>query len=242
MTDTPWYYVLDGNRVGPVAAAEIAALISEGVLSRRTLVWQEGMDGWEPASTHFSPDAPPPLPGLADLPRAGQRRSPQPEPATGLDGLYIHAPARGFSEAIRVCLGKYIAFSGRASRSEYWYFFLFTVLAGLVAAVLDAGLFGTGWEDEFSPLNTLTNLALLLPMLAVGWRRLHDINRSGWWIGGFWLALMGGGFLIGLMGATGGLVGAGAGAALLGIGVLVYFIVMLVFLCPRGDPGPNRFG
>ena len=248
MNSHSWYYVADGNRIGPVDAAEIEHLIAEGTLSRRTLVWQEGMDGWEQAGAHFPPDqpgTPPPVPGMTDLPRAGSRRpaaSARTDRTTGIDGLYIHAPARSFTEAISVCLGKFVTFSGRASRSEYWYFFLFTVLAGMVAAFLDAALFDTGWDDEFSPLNTITNLVLLLPTLAVGWRRLHDIDRSGWWIGGFWLAMIGGGVLIAFMGATGGLAGAGAGAALLGIGVLVYVIVMLVFLCTRGDPGPNRFG
>ena len=88
-----------------------------------------------------------------------------------------------------MCLNKYVTFSGRASRSEYWYFFLFCVLLLLATTVVDMVIFGVG--NKVSPITALTQLALLLPYLAVGVRRLHDTNRSGWWIGGYWLGLVG---------------------------------------------------
>jgi uncharacterized membrane protein YhaH (DUF805 family) len=72
-------------------------------------------------------------------------------------------------------LKKYAVFSGRARRQEYWMFFLFSVIASIVLAIIDA-ILGT------SILQWLYVLATLIPSLAVGVRRLHDTNRSGWWV------------------------------------------------------------
>ena len=74
-----------------------------------------------------------------------------------------------FVQAIKSCLGQYATFSGRASRSEYWRFFLFQVL--VMAAT---GMLG-------DVINGLASLALMLPALAVGTRRVHDIGRTGGW-------------------------------------------------------------
>ncbi len=72
-----------------------------------------------------------------------------------------------FQQAIRTCLAKYATFTGRASRSEFWWFTLFQVLAVVVAAAI------------YRHLGTLVMLALLVPSVAVGARRLHDIGKSG---------------------------------------------------------------
>ena len=79
-------------------------------------------------------------------------------------------------------LSSYATFSGRARRSEYWYFTLFALLASLALGVVD-GLVGTdeGMGGQ-GLLSGLATLALLLPSLAVTARRLHDTDRSGWWI------------------------------------------------------------
>ena len=82
----------------------------------------------------------------------------------------------GFQEAVRTVLSKYATFTGRAARPEFWWFALFSLLAHLVASFLDGLLFGQQLIDG------LLALALLLPSLAVGARRLHDIGRSGWWL------------------------------------------------------------
>ena len=84
-----------------------------------------------------------------------------------------------FVESVEICLKKYSDFSGTASRNEYWWFFLFSSLLVLVAAIADAILFGTG--DSIRIIGSLVYLGLLLPGLAVGTRRLHAINKSGWW-------------------------------------------------------------
>src|SRR5262249_54035332 len=95
----------------------------------------------------------------------------------------------GFGEAIRSVFGKYATFGGRACRSEYWWFYLFTVLVGAAAGVPDA-IFTTsaataGAPSSAGPIAGIAQLALFLPQLAVTVRRLHDTNRSGWVLGGF---------------------------------------------------------
>jgi uncharacterized membrane protein YhaH (DUF805 family) len=80
-----------------------------------------------------------------------------------------------FQDAVRTCLSKYVDFSGRARRSEYWWFFLFSVIVGIVAGIID-GIIKT------PILGILCGLALLLPGLAVSIRRLHDTSKVGWWL------------------------------------------------------------
>ncbi|GLQ25710.1 DUF805 domain-containing protein [Sulfitobacter pacificus] len=75
-----------------------------------------------------------------------------------------------FPTAVRTCLTqKYAAFQGRASRSEYWWFFLAVMIGSFLALLL-------------GPLAFLFTLAILCPVLAVGFRRLQDTGRPGWWI------------------------------------------------------------
>jgi len=86
-----------------------------------------------------------------------------------------------FQDAVRTCLQKYVTFSGRARRSEFWFFLLFNVIVGAVASVIDT-ILGTRGSYGTGLIQNLASLALLLPNLAVGVRRLHDTGRSGWWI------------------------------------------------------------
>ena len=81
----------------------------------------------------------------------------------------------GVGEAVQSVFSKYATFSGRARRSEYWYFVLLQVI---VTAVLN-GLYSATESVAFSAILVLFDLALLVPSLAVCWRRLHDIGRSG---------------------------------------------------------------
>ena len=79
-------------------------------------------------------------------------------------------------------LKKYAVFTGRAQRAEYWYFFLFNLLITIGLAFID-GLLGTySAENGYGLLSGLYTLAVLIPGIAVGVRRLHDTSRSGWWI------------------------------------------------------------
>ena len=136
-----------------------------------------------------------------------------------------------FKEAIRTCLGKYVTFSGRAPRSEYWWFHLFMwggilVLFGIGLAV--ALLFGerpTGDPRQVSRMMVipailpgLFYLAMFLPALSVSVRRFHDRGLSGWWL----LAIS----LAGLVPYIGALIS----------------LATLVITIMKGNPGPNRFG
>lgn len=88
-----------------------------------------------------------------------------------------------FAQAVRSVLSKYATFSGRAQRSEYWYFTLFSILVTIAAEILDSILFG--WSGgEPGTIGRILWLVLLLPTISVSVRRLHDGDRSGWW---WWL-------------------------------------------------------
>jgi len=86
-----------------------------------------------------------------------------------------------FSSAVRSALRQYGTLSGRARRSEYWWFFLFTFLVSVLATGIDTTAFGTPVEDN-GPTSIITSVALLLPTLAVSVRRLHDVGHSGWFL------------------------------------------------------------
>jgi uncharacterized membrane protein YhaH (DUF805 family) len=146
-------------------------------------------------------------------------------------------------------LRKYATFSGRARRAEYWWFYLFTILLSIATSIVDAVI-------GFPAVNILATLAIIIPSLAVGVRRLHDTNRSGWWLLapiGVLIPTYGVAIAMGLGGALGGLAGSGAaagagfgGAVIVliigGLAVLAISILLLVWFCSRGTEGPNRYG
>jgi uncharacterized membrane protein YhaH (DUF805 family) len=79
------------------------------------------------------------------------------------------------ADAVRSVLTQYATFSGRARRSEYWWFYLAYVIASVAASIID-GILGV------MVLGVILALGLLIPSLAVSVRRLHDIGKSGWWL------------------------------------------------------------
>lgn len=78
-------------------------------------------------------------------------------------------------------LKKYVEFSGRARRKEFWMFTLINALISIALSIVDR-LIGTDYANGGGVLNSIYGLAVLLPSLAVGIRRLHDTGRSGWWL------------------------------------------------------------
>ena len=87
------------------------------------------------------------------------------------------------------CLKKYAVFKGRANRAEYWVFLLFSLIINAIFIAIDISI---GWqtflfEMPLLPLYEVSRLALLIPGISVLVRRLHDINKSGWWAF-LWLA------------------------------------------------------
>ena len=145
-----------------------------------------------------------------------------------------------FITSIQTCFRQYFTFSGRARRSEYWWFYLFTFLGGLVTGLIDLV---TNPNTEI--VGTLFSLAVLIPTLSVGARRLHDINKSGWWqalplIG---LAMMLPGFLHML--DDGLTFEQFSFTPLFIIGILVVLatsILLIVWFATDGEHGANRFG
>lgn len=119
----------------------------------------------------------------------------------------------GFWQAVHSCFNQYATFSGRASRSEFWYWTLFCFLVGLALGFMQGVVAGIQQGPGAQPSEVpqmLVSLVTLLPGLAVTARRLHDTNRSGWWM------------LIGL--------------------TIIGIIPLLIWYCTRGTPGDNRYG
>ncbi len=134
-------------------------------------------------------------------------------------------------------LKKYAVFSGRAPRAEYWWFYLATFIAGFATSALDAVVGGPGVT------NKILNLALMVPSLAVLVRRLHDTDRSGWWLlvfavglGSFGVALV-----VGIANA-GDAFGLTPILVIGGIGIGIALITLFIFTILPGTAGPNRYG
>ena len=94
----------------------------------------------------------------------------------------VELPMVKFDEAIRRGFQNYAKFSGRATRAESWWWVLFIVLASIVLTVVDTFTATMGMFGDSGLLGGLFELATLIPSLALGARRLHDINKTGWWL------------------------------------------------------------
>jgi uncharacterized membrane protein YhaH (DUF805 family) len=172
-------------------------------------------------------------------------------------------------------LVKYVDFQGRARRSEFWLWVLFRIAVGMVMGTVMTSVMFTGMNFQnpdpsqfmgryFSvmPLMQIVNLGLLLPSIAVAVRRLHDINRTGWWyimpivvaiVGTVLFFIFAGTQLFSAIGSSGGTMTDAQGMKLfftvmgsmflfVFLPLLVAEIVMLVFYVTDGTPTANRFG
>ena len=87
-----------------------------------------------------------------------------------------------FTQSVNKCFNHYFDFSGRALRSEFWWFILFQWAGGITASIFDSVFLGYAFTSEdLGPLTIIWHLVTCIPTFAVGARRLHDINKSGWW-------------------------------------------------------------
>ena len=86
-----------------------------------------------------------------------------------------------FQNAIKLGFLHYSDFNGRSTRSEYWWWVLFVVITGIVLSLVDMTIGTYNYQDGNGIISGVFKLATLIPSLALGARRLHDINRSGWW-------------------------------------------------------------
>ena len=144
-------------------------------------------------------------------------------------------------------LKKYAVFSGRARRKEYWLFVLFNAIFAILLTVVDVMVGTYDPETQSGVISSIYSLAVFLPSLAVTVRRLHDTDRSGWWVMLPTGTLIGGGILLAIT-----MVGnhdaeqisttASAMLILFGLAVLGSLITLFVFMVLDGTPGPNRFG
>ncbi len=117
-----------------------------------------------------------------------------------------------FGQSISRCFSKYCTFTGRASRSEYWWWILFTAIIGLLFGIPS----GLQSIHESSPsglpvISYIVSAVLFLPSLGVLFRRLHDTGKSGWW------------WLIGFIPVVG-------------------TIILVVFCCQPSQTFPNQYG
>lgn len=168
----------------------------------------------------------------------------------------------GFMAAVKTCLSKSVVFKGRARRSEYWWWILFSFIVSMVLSV----------GDRLVPNENMLVMALYalfvigvgvylgIASIAVSIRRLHDIGRSGWWYGAsllynfgwlVWMMVRSFGVAMG-MDVDGFANSDAMGNALLEemlgeiiisyIPYLIYSVVLLVWYCKDSQPGTNKYG
>lgn len=136
---------------------------------------------------------------------------------------------------------KYAVFSGRAARAEYWWFYLGTMIVSIPIAILDRVLGDTG------ALSGAYNIALLLPGIGVTARRLHDTDRSAWWLLLLFFPFFIAGFVAAFSARLGGadsdpFSSMGPAMILAIIAMIVLAIVLFIFMVLPGNPRPNRYG
>ena len=141
----------------------------------------------------------------------------------------------GFRKAVTVCIQDYYNFSGRARRSEYWWFFLFVVAGSVLLSAVDAVIFGKGM---LLGLNGLFAMFTFLPQIAVSWRRMHDTGRPGWFNLLPAIPLVP---ILSGVGRAGASIDRSVVFVLIGV-FLLLTIMLLVWLIRPSQPGPNRFG
>lgn len=139
-------------------------------------------------------------------------------------------------------LEKYADFSGRAPRAEYWWYVLGLIIAYIVLMVVESivGLKGMVF-GVYGPLTALLWLGTIVPGLACSVRRLHDTNRSGWWLLLMVPYVVSAIFTLMAFAGGGGMAALGT-AGLMSIVALICAIVLLVFMVLPGTPGDNRYG
>ena len=148
-------------------------------------------------------------------------------------------------QAIKSCLRQYVGFTGRACRSEFWYWILAIYLGRFVLyglKTLFPVLGGTGLT-----LSAIFNILIFIPGLAVTVRRLHDIGRTGWWIVGFYIFLFFILVLLAILGMSSFQTEPRETSfavfilTLMGL-MLIYAVILFIFLILDSQVGPNKYG
>lgn len=147
-------------------------------------------------------------------------------------------PMVSFPEAIKRGFNNYFVFRGRATRAEFWWWWLFSFAVQIVGSIVDAvtGLPGI--------LGTLLGLALVIPSLSVTVRRLHDINKSGWWLL-LWFVPLAIAIIITLVSWIADLhdwAFYGTAIAILIVFGLIIAVLFIYWIVRQGDDGSNKYG
>lgn len=136
-------------------------------------------------------------------------------------------------------------FKGRARRKEYWMFVLFNFLISIVLQIVDSTAnttykitdaydeYGLGASMEMGIIGMIYSLAVIIPSLAVGYRRLHDINKPGYLLLFMIFSPILAVIFIPISMALSGI---------LMLGLVVYAVIMLIWFCTEGTYGPNKYG
>ena len=169
-----------------------------------------------------------------------------------------------FSDAIRTCFAKFFTFSGRASRPEYWFFFLFIVIWSFIAGLIDWQFFtqvAITESDEVNsitatsrqPVQSIVGLIVFFPHLAVAFRRMHDTGRSGLYallpilliVGAFAVLIFGIGLASQFHGGTLDILFTRATLLIVIPTLIVLFVsplLVLWWLTRPSQPGANQYG
>ena len=145
-----------------------------------------------------------------------------------------------FFDAVKICFVKYTNFSDRASRSEFWLFMLFTLIVEFMLMFFDPMIVGVPFEEYSNPLASLSMvffIATFIPQLSVMVRRLHDVNRSWWWMLPFPVLM-----LYGLVFSESGKEEVPVGLLMPLILTFIWLILLVFWCCQRGNEEENRFG
>jgi len=190
-----WFFERGSGQEGPVETEALRAMLADGSLKAENKVWRKGLPDWLPAGDVEDLASPAPAPVAAPTPPPAAPAAAAPEPVAvdkpaSASPVYVppaagHQQSTGAGESSgtaagvcknpveafkRVVLENYMNLSGRAPRSEFWWFQLAWYIVLVIASMINDSLAG------------LLMFALFIPSLAVSVRRMHDIGKSGFYM------------------------------------------------------------
>ena len=160
-----YFFTIKGIRQSPATFEELKALAQRQELKRSDLLWTDGMISWQRAG--LTPSIFEGLPPDLELTESTTEAAVLPanvRNSTNVVTDYIDA------------LRHYAVFTGRATRSSFWTFFFINIAVEFVMGFIE------GFLDMPGIASSLFYFAILIPTIAVGVRRMHDVDRSGWWV------------------------------------------------------------
>lgn len=161
----------------------------------------------------------------------------------------------GFFEAVSQVIRKSFVFKGRARRKEFWSWSLFVALVAFVLAIVFCVVTVLSPDSVWWMMALLYLFALVVffPSLSVTFRRLHDVGRSGWWYGGYYLVSVIVGLFVSIFTVASiakgaetndveAMVGAGIAMSIYGMVAFAYSVLLLIWSFTEGTEGPNKYG